>query len=373
MYIKKYLLTTGLTAGLLLSVHGLSAEASSNTYTVQSGDTLWAISQRNNVSVSNLMDWNHLSSSTIGIGQELFVSSPQEGTTTYTVKAGDSLSLIARNHGTTITAIKELNGLTSDTIYIGQTLKVSSSVSVAPTENTGNYTVKSGDSLSVIARDNGTTVTAIKQLNGLSSDMIYVGQTLKLPTNSVSQPEPTAPVTVPDTYTVKAGDSLSAIAKRYGLTVDFIKKTNGLTSDTIYVGQNLKLKSNGSVQTPTPAINIVESLISEGKKYMGVPYVWGGTSPSGFDCSGFLHYVYLQNGVSIPRTVETIWAAGKSVSAPSRGDMVFFTTYKAGPSHAGIYLGDGKFLHSSSSTGVTISDMNNSYWSPRYLGAKRLH
>ena len=93
-------------------------------------------------------------------------------------------------------------------------------------------------------------------------------------------------------------------------------------------------------------------------------YQWGGNTPAGFDCSGFLKYVFNTQGITIPRTVETIWNAGTSVSSPQKGDIVFFTTYKEGPSHAGIYLGDNKFLHASTSAGVTISDLNNVYWNP---------
>lgn len=94
---------------------------------------------------------------------------------------------------------------------------------------------------------------------------------------------------------------------------------------------------------------------------------------SGFDCSGFIQYIFRQNGVSVPRTASEQWNKGTSVSSPSVGDVVFFETYKAGPSHNGIYIGDNKFIHAGSSRGVEVADMNNSYWKPRYLGAKRLH
>ncbi|MEK6454422.1 C40 family peptidase [Caldifermentibacillus hisashii] len=116
---------------------------------------------------------------------------------------------------------------------------------------------------------------------------------------------------------------------------------------------------------------MADLIIAEGKKYIGTPYVWGGSTPQGFDCSGFLSYVFARNGKSLPRTVETIWNAGQPVSTLQKGDLVFFETYKTGPSHAGIYLGNRQFLHAGSSTGVTISSLDNSYWSPRYLGAKR--
>jgi peptidoglycan hydrolase-like protein with peptidoglycan-binding domain len=117
----------------------------------------------------------------------------------------------------------------------------------------------------------------------------------------------------------------------------------------------------------------VTNLVAEAANHIGVPYLWGGTTPRGFDCSGFLQYIFRQQGISIPRTAAQQWNAGRTVSQPAVGDLVFFETYTRGPSHNGIYIGNNQFVHSGSSTGVTISSMNNSYWSQRYLGAKRLH
>lgn len=114
-------------------------------------------------------------------------------------------------------------------------------------------------------------------------------------------------------------------------------------------------------------------IIQLAKSFIGTPYVWGGTNPSGFDCSGFIQYVYRQVQQSIPRTVNEIWNFSTPVSSPAVGDLVFFETYQPGPSHLGIYLGDGNFIHSGSSRGVEISNLNTvNYWKTRYLGAKRI-
>ncbi|MGP4078988.1 NlpC/P60 family protein [Pseudalkalibacillus sp. R45] len=116
------------------------------------------------------------------------------------------------------------------------------------------------------------------------------------------------------------------------------------------------------------------AIISDAKNYIGVPYVYGGISPSGFDCSGFLNYVFEKNGVDLPRTTADIYRVGTSVSKGSLelGDLVFFETYKPGASHAGIYVGSDQFIHASSSKGITISSLSLSYWDTRYLGAKRV-
>ncbi len=135
-----------------------------------------------------------------------------------------------------------------------------------------------------------------------------------------------------------------------------------------------KTTAKSSRGTSAAVTSKAGAVINTARNYMGVPYVWGGTTPSGFDCSGFTQYVLKKNGVSIPRTTAEQYAAGVSVSKSNlrTGDLVFFTTYKAGPSHVGFYIGDGNFIHASSSKGVTISNLSSTYYSDRYIGAKRV-
>ena len=108
-------------------------------------------------------------------------------------------------------------------------------------------------------------------------------------------------------------------------------------------------------------------------RFLGTPYVFGGTTSAGFDCSAFVQHVFGMAGISLPRTADAQYDVGKpAVGGPRAGDLVFFQTYAEGVSHVGIYLGSGKFVHASSSHGVMVSQLSESYWASRYLGAKRL-
>lgn len=127
---------------------------------------------------------------------------------------------------------------------------------------------------------------------------------------------------------------------------------------------------NGVARVDSPAASAILSIAN---RYIGVPYVFGGSTPSGFDCSGFTRYVYSEAGIDLPRDAESQYGVGYSVSMANLrpGDLVFFSTYDSGISHVGIYVGNHQFINASSD-GVSIADMDSSYWSARYIGAKRV-
>ena len=118
----------------------------------------------------------------------------------------------------------------------------------------------------------------------------------------------------------------------------------------------------------------VARLLNIAMRFGGVPYVWGGETPAGFDCSGFVQYVFRQIGINLPRTADVQYELGRKVlqSELQPGDLVFFETYEPGASHNGIYVGDGNFIGANSGTGVAVASLASPYWSTRYLGARRL-
>ncbi|WP_442759906.1 LysM peptidoglycan-binding domain-containing protein, partial [Enterococcus italicus] len=253
---------------------------------VVKGDYLSKIANKYGVTVAQLKSWNNLSSDLILIGQKLKVNATTSAastntaststasttnttsnttassTTTYTVVKGDYLSKIANKYGVTVAQLKSWNNLSSDLILIGQKLKVNATTSVASTNTasttnattnttastTTTYTVVKGDYLSTIANKYGVTVAQLKSWNNLSSDLILIGQKLKVnaktsagSTASTTTVSTTTTTTSAKTYTVKKGDSLWKIAQANGLSVSALKSVNQLSADILLIGQTLKL------------------------------------------------------------------------------------------------------------------------------------
>jgi LysM repeat protein len=398
--LKKKVVTTMALAAVASGAYAASASAS--TYTVQKGDTLTAIASKYQTSVVDLKTLNNLASDLIRVSQTLQIpdgaaapsvqaSAPAS---TYTVVKGDTLSAIARRNNISLTDLRQWNNLSGDLIIPGQQLKVAGGAgtqtvaqpqAAAAPSSTSNYVIVSGDTLSKIAKQFGTTVSTLQQLNGLSSDRIYAGQSLRV---SGSAPAPTmaaAPAPTPTvqansgTYTVQSGDTLSGIARQFGTTVDTLMQLNGLSSTVIYVGHTLAVsgqpvsaaapvqKVPTSADTSNSADAAQVTLIA--KSLVGTPYVWGGNTTAGFDCSGLIYYVYNKAGLSIARySADGYSNRSYEVNNPVPGDLVFFSnTYTTGISHVGIYLGGDSFIQAADEKhGVIISSLSNTYYKQHF-------
>jgi len=170
--------------------------------------------------------WSALYDTYWGIRNNAPIPSPETGVTEYVVQAGDTLWMLAQRFGTTVDAIKALNNLTSDVLMIGQVLRIPGTEDTTPGFT---HTVQSGDTLWLLAQRFGTTVDAIKTLNNLTSDVLTIGQTLQIPGASII-------------HTVQSGDTLWLLAQRHGTTVDAIRALNNLTSDVLMIGQKLIIR-----------------------------------------------------------------------------------------------------------------------------------
>jgi len=348
---KKMIVASTLAGSLLFTGNALAAD-----YTVKSGDSLWRISKKYNVSISDLKTWNQLKSDIIFVGQNIKInktngvqmnsgsSTTVSSSSTYRVKAGDTFSGIAMKHNMSITALKVLNPSIKsiNKIFIGQIINVT----------------------------NGSQSTP---------DNILVGSTSSSSSSSSTS-----------SYTVKLGDTLSAIAVKHNMTLTKLLKLNPtiVNANFLKIGQVIKVGgtvSNNSSTTinnsSTPSTNSswvkkADSLITTAKKYIGASYAYGAptSSTTTFDCSSFVLRVFKENGIIMPRTSGEQSLIGKSISLSSarKGDLIFFDTNKDGKvNHVSIVIDSNSIIHAASSHGVIISSFN-SYWSSKVVKVMRV-
>ena len=207
----------------------------SNYYVVKKGDSLWSIARANGLTVDELKSLNNLSSNVLHVGDTLLISSADStgddgNDNYYVVKSGDTLWSIARKYNLSVNELKALNNLSSNVLSVGQRLIVGK-------ESSNDYVVSAGDTLWAIARKFNVSVDDIKALNNLSSNNLSIGMTLKIPLYSNKQNEET------NVYVVKSGDSLWSIARMFNSTVDEIKSLNSLKSNVLRIGQRLVVPS----------------------------------------------------------------------------------------------------------------------------------
>ena len=179
-------------------------------------------------------------------------------------------------------------------------------------------------------------------------------------------------IEAPATHKIAKGETVASVAKKYGISATLLAQINNIKTTTKLVqGKILQL---GDLLTRFKNEGGNQAMADLAMGLKGIRYVTGGTSRGGFDCSGLTSFVYKQFGKTIPRTSAAQFRGGKSVARGNlqKGDIVCFTTRRAGCSHVGIYVGNNKFIHASThKTGVILSDLSEKYYSSRYLGARR--
>lgn len=245
-------------------------------------------------------------------------------------------------------------------------------------------TVKQGETLKSIAKDNHITVKALAKANHLkTSDKLTSNQKINIP-------DP------PKTHTVEQGESVSSVAQKYGLKTADVLKWNNLSwsNSTIYIGDKLNLQDPNQPQTndtdtqntnstKTTATSLVgntqaERIVNLALQYanQGIPYVWGGTTPSGFDCSGLVQYVFAQNGISLNRTTvgqeqnvatTDVSSVSDVVNNARPGDLLFWGQHGASY-HVAIYIGNGQFVAAPQpGQNVDVENVSN-YFMPSFIG-----
>ena len=378
----------------------------SGDYKVKKGDTLGHIASNHGISVKDLKNANNLTTNNLKIGKVLKVpvltkqnktvaksakTVDRTSATKYTVKKGDTLGGISNSYGVSVAKIKEASSLKSNNIKVGDVLLIPGT---QKTPSSSTYTVVSGDTLGGIGNKFNVSVKELKNANNLKNSNIRVGMKLTVSGNSKAakprvQTAKKAAQKPSTRYIVKSGESLGIIAQRYGVSVTSIVNANNLKGQTIRAGQTINIPSTenyrdyarnteySSNNESTSYKKTKESIITVAKQYLGAPYKFGGYSlKTGIDCSGYVKKIFSKFNVELPRTARDIYYNTGTRVAKSQlqtGDLVFFRTYASYPSHVGIYMGNGQFIHSSSGTRkVSITSLNKKYYTKRYLGAKRI-
>ena len=527
---KKIVAGTVGAAGLFLASAATAVNADS-VHRVVKNDTVWALSQKFGVSIKSIEQLNHIDQNTnmIYVGQDLQIpnkdaQAPKNNTHTYTVQSGDSLWAIAQKFNTSVDHLKQLNGLTSNLIYVGQTLKVdgqasaqpakaatpapaktaaqpvqqqapvakasvaSSTQKAAPVQQPSvQSTVKSTPAVQstvkqtpvassvssaapassatqaqpatssvatskvapAVTSSSATTVSSSQapvsssassaSVSSSSASQQTVASSSSSQTSvasSVSSAAPASSVSSQSsskqaviaanhtTATVKSGDSLYAIAQEYGVSVASLREANPNLGNSLTVGQSLIINnptknpaaassssqqaqassassqqqapqartannqqaaqsnnnqqqnnnnnnqaaqvSSQAQQSSTTRTGSGNNVVSYAESFIGVPYVYGGTTPSGFDCSGFVQYVYNHFGKSLPRTTtqQENYGTQIPVSQAQPGDLYFWGN-KGSAYHVAICVGNGKYI-AAPEPGQSVSIGSTQYFQPSF-------
>lgn len=451
---KKIIAGTVGAAGLFLASAATAVNADS-VHRVVKNDTVWALSQKFGVSIKSIEQLNHIDQNTnmIYVGQDLQIpnkdaQAPKNNTHTYTVQSGDSLWAIAQKFNTSVDHLKQLNGLTSNLIYVGQTLKVDGQASAqpakaatpAPAKTVAQPVQQQAPVAKASVASSTQKAAPVQQAQQPSVQSTVkstpaVQSTVKqtpVASSVSSQSSSKQPVIAANhtTATVKSGDSLYTIAQEYGVSVASLREANPNLGNSLIVGQSLIVNnptknpaaassssqqaqassassqqqapqareaaapqartannqqaaqsnnnqqqnnnnqaaqaSSQAQQSSTTRTGSGNNVVSYAESFIGVPYVYGGTTPSGFDCSGFVQYVYNHFGKSLPRTTTQQENCGTQipVSQAQPGDLYFWGN-KGSAYHVAICIGNGKYI-AAPEPGQSVSIGSTQYFQPSF-------
>ena len=406
---------------LTLSLATVTAHAATKTvkHTIKNGETLYTIAHKNHTTIEEVRKANGLKKGdTLKLGRVLKVpkntyfpnkkkkvakvtnkkTNTKKSTKSakYAIKNGDTLFTIARKHHTTIEEVRKANGLKKgETLKLGRVLKVpkntyfpdkkkkvakvtknkriaqktNKKTNIKRSAKSAKYTIKSGDTLSAIARKHHTTIAKMRKANGLKKgETLKLGRVLKVPKNNYAQDTKKKKLRIVQAKKSRQEQKLAKALmkiKSKRIAKSKVKKGQKFSMSDIFFGGKSKAKST--------------KITKLAKKKLGKRYVWGAVGKKNtFDCSGFTSYVCKKNGICIPRTSRAQSTYGKYISRGELkpGDLIFFDTSKRRKgyvNHVGIYLGNDKFIHASSAKKkVVITKLGKSFYSKRYKGARRV-
>jgi len=302
-------------------------------------------------------------------------------TVKYTIKSGDSLSVIAKKNHTTVDKLCKINHIKKSTVLkAGHAIKVPASKKNLSSKrkyiakkhsSVKKYRVQKGDTLSTLAKRYHTTIAALRKANGLKKgDVLKYGQTLTLPGTKKAQKKVRIAKRKTKKQEKKLAKTLIRLNSQKVATVKS-KRSKKFTLTDIVFGSSSKF--HGKLPPKS------QKIIDLAKKKLGKRYVWGAVGQKNtFDCSGLTSYVCKANGIKIPRRAIEQSKYGKYVSRNELqpGDLVFFDTSKRRKgyvNHVGIYIGDDKFIHASSAKKkVVITSLKKPFYSQRFKGARRV-
>ena len=351
---KNLLMTTLATLSASGAILTTGASALADSYTVVKNDTLWGLSKKYGVSVSDLKKANGVSGHLIYVGQKLQIptkstkatktaktststSTVDTTSTTHTVVKGDTLWSLAKKYGVSVSALMKANNLSSSTILIGQSLNLRAGMT---TYGVNGVTTGSSSTAASANTASSTSTTASSQ----APKDKKTATKAKITTTNTSSNSNTS--TSANTQSQSTASNSSASTTTNTNTVASNANTTSSTNTAASSSQAVSQAPTASTSTATTTASASASAItSYALTFLGVPYVWGGTTPSGFDCSGLVQYVYSHFGINLGRTTYTQQYAGTKISVASAqaGDLYFWGSYGSAY-HVAIALGGGQYV-----------------------------